>query len=102
MMDYHDNEWGVPIHDDRLLFEFLTLESAQAGLSWQTILRKRMNYRKAFDSFDPVKVAAYTDEDRKRLLADAGIVRNRAKIDSTISNANRVLEVQREFGGFDR
>ena len=102
MMDYHDNEWGVPVHDDRLQFEFLTLEGAQAGLSWQTILRKRNGYRKAFDNFDPVKVAAYTDEDRKRLLADAGIVRNRAKIDSTISNANHVLEVQREFGGFDR
>ena len=101
MMSYHDREWGVPVHDDHLMFEFLTLEGAQAGLSWQTILRKRENYRKAFDNFDPVKVAAYTDEDRPRLLTDAGIVRNRAKIDATINNANRVLEVQREFGGFD-
>ncbi len=102
MMDYHDREWGVPVHDDRLTFEFLTLEGAQAGLSWQTILRKRENYRRAFDNFDPAKVAAYTDEDRRRLLADAGIVRNRAKIDSTISNAVRFLEVQREYGSFDR
>ena len=102
MMDYHDREWGLPVHDDRLTFEFLTLEGAQAGLSWQTILRKRENYRRAFDNFDPAKVAAYTDEDRRRLLADAGIVRNRAKIDSTISNAVRFLEVQREYGPFDR
>ena len=101
MMSYHDREWGVPVHDEHLMFEFLTLEGAQAGLSWQTILRKRENYRKAFDNFDPVKVAAYTDEDRTRLLADAGIVRNRAKIDAAINNANRVLEVRREFGSFD-
>ncbi len=102
MMRYHDEEWGVPVHDDRLMFEFLALEGAQAGLSWQTILRKRDNFQKAFDNFDLVKVAAYTDADRKRLLADAGIVRNRAKIDAIINNAQRFLEVQKEFGSFDR
>ena len=102
MIRYHDEEWGVPVHDDRLMFEFLALEGFQAGLSWQTILRKRESFRKAFDDFDPVKVAAYTDEDRKRLLADPGIVRNRAKIDAIINNARRFLEVQKEFGSFDR
>jgi DNA-3-methyladenine glycosylase I len=102
MMRYHDEEWGVPVHDDRLMFEFLALEGAQAGLSWRTILRKRDNFRKAFDNFDLVKVAAYTDADRKRLLANAGIVRNRAKIDAIINNAQRFLEVQKEFGSFDR
>jgi DNA-3-methyladenine glycosylase I len=102
MMRYHDEEWGVPVHDDRLTFEFLALEGAQAGLSWRTILNKRENFRKAFDNFDPVKVAAYTDDDRRRLLADKGIVRNRAKIDAIISNARRLLEVQEEFGSFDR
>ena len=102
MMSYHDNEWGVPLHDDQMQFEFLCLESMQAGLSWQTILRKRENFRKAFDSFDPVKVAAYTDADRERLLADPGIVRNRLKIDSLINNAQRFLEVQKEFGTFDK
>ena len=91
MMRYHDEEWGVPVHDDRTMFEFLTLEGAQAGLSWQTVLNKREGYRAAFDSFDPAKVAAYTDADSKRLLADAGIVRNRAKIASTINNAQRFL-----------
>ncbi len=101
-IDYHDNEWGVPVHDDRLLFEFLALEGAQAGLSWQTILRKRENYRRAFDNFEPEKVAAYGEADRQRLLADAGIVRNRLKIDAIISNAQRFLEVQKEFGSFDR
>ena len=102
MMRYHDEEWGVPVHDDRLMFEFLTLEGAQAGLSWQTILRKRENFRKAFDNFDPVKIAAYTDTDRQRLLADPGIVRNRAKIDAIIGNAQNFLEVQKELGSFDR
>ena len=100
-MAYHDSEWGVPVHDDRVQFEFLCLEGAQAGLSWQTILRKRENYRKAFDNFDPAKVAAYTDADRERLLTDAGIVRNRLKIDAMINNAQRFLEVQKEFGSFD-
>ncbi len=99
---YHDQEWGVPVHDDRLLFEFLILEGAQAGLSWATILKKRENYRAAFDQFDPVKVAGYGARERKRLLADAGIVRNRLKIDSAIDNAKAFLEVQAEFGSFDR
>ncbi|MFQ5933944.1 MAG: DNA-3-methyladenine glycosylase I [Dehalococcoidia bacterium] len=102
MMRYHDEEWGVPVHDDRHLFELLALEGAQAGLSWQTILRKRENFRKAFDNFDPVKVSNYDDSDRERLLADAGIVRNRLKIDAIISNAQRFLEVQKEFGTFDK
>ena len=98
---YHDTEWGVPVHDDRRLFEFLILEGAQAGLSWLTILRKRPAYRAAYDRFDPRKVAAY---DRRRiaaLLANAGIVRNRLKIESSISNARAFLEVQEEFGSFD-
>lgn len=102
MMRYHDEEWGIPVHDDCLLFEFLALEGAQAGLSWQTILRKRENYREAFDGFDPAKIAAYGEADRRRLLANAGIVRNRLKIDATINNAQRLLEVQKEFGSFDR
>lgn len=102
MTRYHDEEWGVPVHDDRLLFEFLALEGAQAGLSWQTILRKRENYREAFDGFDPAKIAAYGETDRRRLLANAGIVRNRLKIDATINNAQRLLEVQKEYGSFDR
>ena len=101
-MAYHDTEWGVPVHDDRVQFEFLCLEGAQAGLSWQTILRKRENFRRALDNFDPAKIAAYTDADRARLLADAGIVRNRLKIDAMINNAQRFLEVQKEFGSFDR
>jgi len=99
---YHDNEWGVPVHDDRVLFEFLILEGAQAGLSWSTILRKRENYRRAFARFDPKKVARF-DASRKRLLMkDEGIVRNRLKIDSTVSNARAFLAVQKEFGSFDR
>ena len=102
MMRYHDEEWGVPSHDVRHLFELLVLEGAQAGLSWQTILNKRENYRKAFDNFDPAKVAAYGDSDRERLLADAGIVRNRLKIQSAISNAESLLNMQMEPGGFDR
>ena len=102
MARYHDEEWGVPLHDDRRLFEFLVLESAQAGLSWQTILRKRENFKKAFDGFDPVKIAAYGDADRQRLLADAGIIRNRLKIDAIINNAQCFLQVKKEFGSFDR
>ena len=102
MIRYHDEEWGVPAHDDRLLFEFLALEGAQAGLSWQTILRKRENFREAFDDFDPARIAAYGEADRARLLANAGIVRNRLKIDAMINNAQRFLEVQKEFGSFDR
>jgi len=98
---YHDEEWGVPIHDDRVLFEFLVLEGAQAGLSWSTILRKRDAYRRAFDRFDPRKVARYEKRKVASLLRDAGIVRNRAKIASAIKNAKAFLDVQAEFGSFD-
>ena len=98
---YHDAEWGVPLHDDRRLFEFLVLDAAQAGLSWNTILRKREAYRKAFDGFDPVAVAEYGPAEVKRLMADAGIVRNRLKIESAIRNARAFLAVQREFDTFD-
>ena len=98
---YHDEEWGVPVHDDRRWFEFITLEGAQAGLSWDTILRKRDAYRSAFKEFDPVRVAKFGDRDVARLLADAGIVRNRLKINSTIGNAKAFLAVQKEFGSFD-
>jgi len=98
---YHDTEWGVPVHDDRVLFEFLILEGAQAGLSWSTILHKRDNYRRAFHRFDPKKVARYSRKDVARLMKDAGIVRNRLKIESTISNAQAFLAVQKEFGSFD-
>jgi DNA-3-methyladenine glycosylase I len=98
---YHDKEWGVPLHDERLLFEFLILEGAQAGLSWSTILHKRDNYRRAFHRFDPKKVARYTRKDVARLMKDAGIVRNRLKIESAISNAQAFLAVQKEFGSFD-
>lgn len=99
---YHDREWGVPLHDDRGLFEFLILEGAQAGLSWDTILQKRDNYRAAFDGFDPGKVARYDRRKVRALLRDAGIVRNRLKIASAISNARAFLAVQKEFGSFDR
>jgi DNA-3-methyladenine glycosylase I len=102
MIPYHDQEWGVPVHDDRLLFEFVILEGAQAGLSWSTILNKRENYRKAFDNFDPHKVAAYDARKIKQLLNDAGIVRNRLKINATIQNARAMLAVQQEFGSFDK
>jgi DNA-3-methyladenine glycosylase I len=102
MIAYHDTEWGVPVHDDRLLFEFLVLEGMQAGLSWSTTLRKRENFRGAFDGFDPAKIAVYTAEDTNRLLEDPGIIRNRLKIAGTINNARRFLEVQQEFGSFDR
>jgi DNA-3-methyladenine glycosylase I len=98
---YHDQEWGVPVHDDRLLFEFLILEGAQAGLSWATILKKRENYRKAFDQFDPIRVAQYDQLEVDRLLADPGIVRNRLKIAAAIQNARQFVEVQQEFGSFD-
>ena len=101
MVAYHDAEWGVPLHDDRALFEFLILEGAQAGLSWSTILRKRENYRRAFDGFDPRKIARYDDRKVGALLEDAGIVRNRLKVASTISNAQAFLEAQKEFGSFD-
>ena len=99
---YHDTEWGVPLHDDRALFELLILEGAQAGLSWSTILAKRENYRRAFDQFDATKIARYNARKVAALLADAGIVRNRLKIAATIQNAKAFLEVQREFGSFDR
>lgn len=102
MIDYHDREWGVPLHDDRLLFEFLILEGAQAGLSWETILRKRENYRHALDGFDAAKIVRYDKRRIRALLADPGIVRNRLKIDATISNARAFLAVQKEFGGFGR
>ncbi len=101
MLAYHDGEWGVPCHDDRALFELLTLEGAQAGLSWNTILNKRENYRRAFDNFDIDRVAAYTDADVARLLADDGIVRNRLKIASTVSNAAAILRLREEFDSFD-
>ncbi len=99
---YHDEEWGVPVHDDRTLFEFLILEGAQAGLSWNTILNKRDNYRCAFDGFDPQRVARYDQRKVKQLLADAGIVRNKLKIAAAIENAKAFLRVQEEFGSFDR
>lgn len=98
---YHDTEWGVPVHDDRRLFEFLILEGAQAGLSWSTILKKRENYRAAFDGFDPALIARYTQRKQAALLQNEGIVRNRLKIASTIDNARAFLEVQEEFGSFD-
>ncbi|HWY23753.1 MAG TPA: DNA-3-methyladenine glycosylase I, partial [Nevskia sp.] len=101
MRAYHDQEWGRPQHDDRVLFEFLILEGAQAGLSWSTILNKRENYRKAFHQFDAKKIARYGDQDRERLLADAGIVRNRLKIDSTIGNAKAYLELCKTEGSLD-
>ena len=98
---YHDKEWGVPVHDDTRLFEFLILEGAQAGLSWETILRKRDNYRSAFDGFNPAKVARYDERKIAALLNDAGIIRNRLKINAAVTNANRFRDVQKEFGSFD-
>lgn len=100
-IDYHDNEWGVPVHDDRLLFEFLILEGAQAGLSWITILKKRDNYRKAFNNFDWNKISKYTQKDLNRLLNDSGIIRNKLKIASVIKNANGAIELIKEFGSLD-
>ena len=98
---YHDGEWGVPVHDDRLLFEFLILEGAQAGLSWDTVLKKRAHYRKVFSNFDPQKVARFKPDKVEKLLADPGIIRNRLKVESAISNARAFLKVQKEFGSFD-
>jgi DNA-3-methyladenine glycosylase I len=102
MAEYHDREWGKPVHDDRVLFEFLILEGAQAGLSWEIVLNKRENYRRAFDGFDASKIARYDKRKVRALLGDAGIVRNRLKIAATISNAVAFLALQREFGSFDR
>lgn len=99
---YHDEEWGVPVHDDRKLFEFLLLDAAQAGLSWITILRKRENYRKAFDRFDYHKIAKYDEKKIKQLLENEGIIRNRLKVNSAVKNAQAFLKVQKEFGSFDR
>jgi len=99
---YHDLEWGVPVHDDRLLFEYLILEGAQAGLSWQTVLNKRENYRAAFDNFEAEKIARYGDKQTARLLANEGIIRNRLKIAATIQNAKSFLKVREEFGSFDK
>lgn len=101
-INYHDREWGVPIHDERLLFEFLVLESAQAGLSWLTVLKKRENYREAFDNFDPRKVACYDDIKIDELMQNSGIIRNRRKIEAAVNNAAKFLEIQEEFGSFDR
>lgn len=100
--DYHDTEWGVPVHDDRLLFEFLILEGAQAGLSWSTILKKRASYREAYDNFDPAKVAKYDDRRKAKLLENEGIVRNRLKVEASVINARAFLAVQKEFGSFDK
>lgn len=100
-ISYHDKEWGIPVHDDGKLFEFLTLEAAQAGLSWLTVLRKRENYRKAFADFDPAKVARFTERDVRRLMQNAGIIRNEQKIRAAINNAREFLKVQDEFGSFD-
>jgi len=102
MIKYHDGEWGVPVHDDQLHFEYLVLDSFQAGLSWKIILNKRENFRKAFHNFDHVKIARYTEEDLKRLIEDVGIIRNKLKIQGTIINAQKFLEIQKEFGSFDK
>lgn len=99
---YHDTEWGVPLHNDRKLFEFLILDSMQSGLSWKIILNKRKSFREAFENFDPKKVAEYTERDIKRLLADEGIVRNRRKVESSINNAKKFLEIKKEFRTFDK
>jgi DNA-3-methyladenine glycosylase I len=101
MIEYHDTEWGVPTHDDRKLFELLMLDNAQAGLSWQTILNKRENYRKAFDNFNPAKIARYNKRKITSLLNNPGIIRNRLKIEAAITNARAVLKIQKEFGSFD-
>lgn len=101
MTEYHDNEWGVPVHDDQKLFEFIILDAFQAGLSWKTILRKRENFRKALDNFDPLKIAQYQQNKIDMLLQDAGIIRNKAKILATIGNARAFLAIQKEFGSFD-
>lgn len=101
MIEYHDSEWGVPVHDDRKLFEFMILDAFQAVLSWKTILHKRENFRKAFNNFEPEKIAAYQQEKIDSLLQDEGIIRNKAKINSTVTNAKTFLEIQKEFGSFD-
>jgi len=101
MIAYHDEEWGVPLHDDRKLFEFIVLDAVQAGLSWRTVLHKRENYRRALHGFDPEKIARYKDKDMARLLCDAGLVRNRAKMAAIVWNAQRFLEARREHGSFD-
>ncbi|MFQ5552364.1 MAG: DNA-3-methyladenine glycosylase I [Thermoplasmata archaeon] len=101
LVAYHDEEWGFPLHDDRALYELLVLEGMQAGLSWMTVLRKRENFRRAMDGFDPARVAHYTPQDLDRLLADAGIIRNRMKLESAITNAQRLPELRGEFGSFD-
>jgi DNA-3-methyladenine glycosylase I len=102
MQKYHDEEWGVPLHDDQRLFEFITLDAFQAGLSWRTILNKRENFRKAFDNFDPNVIAVYNQAKYEALLTDVGIIRNRAKIKATITNASAFLKIQGEFGSFDK
>jgi DNA-3-methyladenine glycosylase I len=102
MMDYHDKEWGVPVHDDRKLFEFLILDAFQAGLSWNIILQKRENFRKAFANFEAEKIAKFTEKKIEKLLNDAGIIRNRLKINSAVTNAKNFLKVQKEFGSFDK
>ncbi|MCB5271377.1 MAG: DNA-3-methyladenine glycosylase I [Candidatus Cloacimonetes bacterium] len=102
MIRYHDTEWGVPVHDDRKLFEFLTLDAFQAGLSWAGILGKRENFRAAFDNFDPIQIAKYDGQKVQQLLQNPGIIRNKSKITCTISNAQKFLEIQQEFGSFDR
>lgn len=102
MIEYHDKEWGVPVHNDQKLFEFLILEGAQAGLTWQTVLNKRENYSKVFSNFDPSKISKYDDKDVKNLLTDPGIIRNRLKIAATIQNAKMFLKIKEEFGSFDR
>lgn len=100
-VDYHDKEWGRPVHDDQVLFEMLLLEGAQAGLSWHTILKRRESYRRAFDDFDARKIARYTDKKKARLLTDTGIIRNKLKVEAFVTNARRFLDVQEEFGSFD-
>lgn len=102
MIEYHDKEWGVPIHDDRKLFEFMVLDAFQAGLSWSIVLKKRENFRKAFDNFDFKKIARYTEKKIEKLRNDAGIIRNKLKIDATVTNAKAFIEVRREFGSFDK
>ncbi len=102
MIKYHDGEWGAPVHSDRLLFEYMILDAFQAGLSWRTVLNKRENFRIAFDNFDPRKISKYGKKDYERLLSDTGIIRNRAKINAAIANAQRFLEIQKEFGTFDK
>lgn len=102
MIRYHDEEWGVPLHDDQKLFEFMTLDAFQAGLSWRTILRKRENFRKAFDNFDPGIIAGYGEDKIKKLLQDEGIIRNQAKIRATVRNAQHFLEIKEEYGSFDK